>query len=224
VPKLRKLLASARSRDANGRILVVTESVFSMDGDLCPLPEIVAAVEEADALLWLDEAHAFGVLGPQGMGLAARCGLQERVTFQMGTFCKAAGLSGGYVAASRTWIDLLVNRARAFIYSTAPPPALAHATRESLALIRSDEGQVLRSRLHSNIRLLSAEAESAIIPVVLGTNEAALESAARLESTGFMVPAIRYPTVPRGTARLRVSVSAAHATEVVAALKAALPA
>lgn len=223
VAKLRKLLATVRANDASGRILVVTESVFSMDGDLCPLPEIVAAVEEADAWLWLDEAHAFGVLGPSGMGLAAQCGLQERVTFQMGTFSKAAGLAGGYVAASRSWIDLLINRARAFIYSTAPPPALAHATRESLALIRSGEGEALRERLRSNIRALSAGAESAIIPVVLGSNEVVLAAAKDLEAAGFMVPAIRYPTVPRGTARLRVSLSAAHDERVISALKALLP-
>jgi len=223
VAKLRKLLATVRAKDATGRILVVTESVFSMDGDLCPLPEIVAAVEEADALLWLDEAHAFGVLGPDGMGLAAQYGLQDRVTFQMGTFSKAAGLSGGYVAASRPWIDLLVNRARAFIYSTAPPPALAHATRESLSWIRSSEGEALRERLRANIRILSGEAGSAIIPVVLGSNEAALEASARLESEGYMIPAIRYPTVPRGAARLRVSVSSAHEVETVEALKALLP-
>ncbi|MFD0894554.1 8-amino-7-oxononanoate synthase [Luteolibacter ambystomatis] len=223
VPKLRKLLATVRAKDASGRILVVTESVFSMDGDLCPLLEIVEAVEEAEALLWLDEAHAFGVIGPSGMGLAAQYGLQERVTFQMGTFSKAAGLSGGYVAASRSWIDLLVNRARAFIYSTAPPPSLAHATRESLALIRSSDGETLRERLRANIRVLSPAAGSAIIPFVLGSNEATLEAASRLEAEGFMVPAIRYPTVPRGTARLRVSISAAHDQEVVAALKNLLP-
>ncbi|MGC4013604.1 MAG: 8-amino-7-oxononanoate synthase [Luteolibacter sp.] len=223
VAKLRKLLSTVREKNASGRILVVTESVFSMDGDLCPLEELVSATEEADALLWLDEAHAFGVLGPEGMGLAARCGLQSRVAFQMGTFSKAAGLSGGYVAASRTWIDLLVNRARAFIYSTAPPPALAHATRESLTLIRSSEGDALRTRLHANIRLLSGDAESAIIPVLLGSNEDALAASAGLEAGGFMVPAIRFPTVPRGTARLRVSVSAAHDERIVAALKELLP-
>ncbi|BCU78786.1 8-amino-7-oxononanoate synthase [Luteolibacter sp. LG18] len=221
--KLRKLLGTLRAKDASGRILVVTESVFSMDGDLCPLLELLDAVEEHDALLWLDEAHAFGVLGDRGMGLAEALGCQHRVAFQMGTFSKAAGLSGGYVAASRVWIDLLVNRARAFIYSTAPPPALAHATRESLRLIQSEDGSQLRERLKENVRLLSADASSAILPVVLGTNEAALEGSRRLEAEGFMVPAIRYPTVPRGSARLRVSVSAAHESSSIEKLRSLLP-
>ena len=144
------------------------------------------------------------------MGLAEALGLQHRVTFQMGTFSKAAGLSGGYVAASREWIDLLVNRARAFIYSTAPPPALAHATRTSLGLIRSADGTALRQRLIENIRLFSLAANSAIVPLLLGTNEASLAASRRLEENGFLVPAIRFPTVPRGTAHLRISLSAAH--------------
>ncbi|HSP41817.1 MAG TPA: 8-amino-7-oxononanoate synthase, partial [Luteolibacter sp.] len=125
--KLAALLENIRAKHAHARILVATESVFSMDGDLCPLREIVELVESHGALLLLDEAHGFGVLGEHGMGLAEQENLQRRVTFQMGTLSKAAGLSGGYVAASRAWIDLLVNRARSFIYTTAPPPALAHA-------------------------------------------------------------------------------------------------
>ena len=216
--KLERLLATVRAKDADGRVLVVTESVFSMDGDLCPLREIVELTERHGALLWLDEAHAFGVLGPKGMGLAELLGLQERVAFQMGTFSKAAGLSGGYVAASRAWIDLLVNRARAFVYSTAPPPSLAHATIASLELIRSDEGMGRRKRLFENIRLLSASAESAIVPIILGSNDAALTAAKALEDAGYLVPAIRYPTVPRGGARLRVSLSAGHDRQTVSGL------
>ena len=149
--KLERLLTGIRAKAPGARILVATESVFSMDGDLCPLREIVGLIEKHDALLLLDEAHGFGVLGESGMGLAEREGLQQRVTFQMGTFSKAAGLSGGYVAASREWIDLLINRARSFIYSTAPPPALAHAALVSLRLIRSAEGHALRARLQENI-------------------------------------------------------------------------
>lgn len=216
--KLRKLLAGIRGKDASGRILVVTESVFSMDGDLCPLAELVELVDAYDALLWLDEAHAFGILGETGMGLAESLGLQSRIAFQMGTFSKAAGLSGGYVAASRTWIDFLVNRARAFIYSTAPPPALAHATVASLALIRSKEGAGLRAQLRSNIDLLAPGHPSAIIPVILGSNEAALGASQELEAQGYLVPAIRYPTVPRGTARLRISLSAGHEPTVISEL------
>ncbi|MEI6819567.1 MAG: aminotransferase class I/II-fold pyridoxal phosphate-dependent enzyme, partial [Verrucomicrobiota bacterium] len=162
-----------------------------------------------DALLLLDEAHGFGVLGENGMGLAEQENLQHRIAFQMGTLSKAAGLSGGYLAASQDWIDLLTNRARSFIYSTAPPPALAHAAHASLGLIRSQTGKYLRAKLQSNIARFAAHG-TPIIPIVLGSNEAALAAATALEDAGFLVPAIRYPTVPRGTARLRISLSAAH--------------
>ncbi len=216
--KLRHLLASTRAKNPDARILVVTESVFSMDGDRCPLLETVELTEEFDALLLLDEAHGFGVLGSRGMGLAEQEGLQQRIAFQMGTLSKSAGLAGGYLAASREWIDLLTNRARSFIYSTAPPPCLAHAAMVSLALIRSDEGQQLRQRLGENIAILSGSA-TPIIPIVLGSNETALAAAANLEDAGFLVPAIRFPTVPRGTARLRVSISAAHPAEAIYQLR-----
>lgn len=216
--KLERLLVSIRAKDKNARILIATESVFSMDGDLCPLRGIVELAEQHDALLLLDEAHGFGVLGEHGMGLAEQEGLQSRVTFQMGTLSKAAGLSGGYVAASREWIDLLTNRARSFIYSTAPVPSLAHAALASLRLIRSEDGHKLRARLRENIALISQSSPTPVIPKVLGSNEAALAAAALLADAGFMVPAIRFPTVPRGTARLRISLSAAHPPEAVAAL------
>lgn len=219
VAKLEKLLENIRRKDASARVIVVTESVFSMDGDLCPLREIVEAKDRHGALLFLDEAHAFGVLGPQGMGLAAREGLQDRIDFQMGTLSKAAGLSGGYLATSTEWRDLLVNRARSFIYTTAPPPALAHASIAALKLIRSAEGEQLRQQLRENIEVISPGHESAIVPVLLGTNEAALQAAATLEEQGFLIPAIRYPTVPRGTARLRVSVSAAHPKDAAMRLR-----
>jgi 8-amino-7-oxononanoate synthase len=212
--KLARLLVSIRAKSPAARILVATESVFSMDGDLCPLREIVELTEAHDALLLLDEAHGFGVLGPHGMGLAEQENLQHRVTFQMGTLSKAAGLSGGYVAASRAWIDLFTNRARSFIYTTAPPPALAHAAITSLDLIRSTEGEALRAKLQSNIALLSPD-RTPIIPKVLGSNAAVLAAATSLEQAGFLVPAIRYPTVPKGTARLRISLSAAHSGEII---------
>ncbi len=215
--KLERLLTSIRAKSATARILVATESVFSMDGDLCPLREIVELTEAHDALLLLDEAHGFGVLGENGMGLAEKLGLQKRIAFQMGTLSKAAGLSGGYLAASRDWVDLLTNRARSFIYTTASPPALAHAALAALELIRSDEGRKLRAKLRENIARLGGHA-TPIIPTILGSNEAALAASAALEEAGFLVPAIRYPTVPRGTARLRVSLSAAHPGVAIAAL------
>jgi 8-amino-7-oxononanoate synthase len=215
--KLERLLTSIRAKSPQARILVATESVFSMDGDLCPLAEIVGLVEKYDALLLLDEAHGFGVLGDSGMGLAECEGLQHRVTFQMGTLSKAAGLSGGYVAATRDWIDLLTNRARSFIYSTAPPPALAHAALVSLDLIRSEQGKQLRQRLQENIACIR-DSPTPILPVIQGSNESALAASATLADAGFLVPAIRFPTVPRGTARLRISLSASHPMEAVSAL------
>ncbi|WP_193214768.1 aminotransferase class I/II-fold pyridoxal phosphate-dependent enzyme [Luteolibacter marinus] len=222
--KLDRLLAKVRARQASARIIVVTESVFSMDGDLCPLREIVEIKERHGALLYLDEAHAFGVLGPGGMGLAAALGLQERVEFQMGTFSKAAGLAGGYLATSSAWRDLLVNRARTFIYSTAPPPALAKASLAALELIRSADGDRLRSALRANIDGVTPGHPSAIVPAIIGSNDAAIAASRELEERGFMIPAIRYPTVPRGSARLRLSLSAAHPPEAVVALREALTA
>lgn len=219
VAKLDRLLGSLRARHPDARVLVVTESVFSMDGDLCPLREIVEAKDRHGALLFLDEAHAFGVTGPAGMGLAAEQGLQDRVDFQMGTFSKAAGLSGGYLATSAAWRDLLVNRARSFIYSTAPPPALAHAALAALGILRSAEGDALRTALRRRIDLLRPGHPSAILPRILGDNAATLEASRRLEARGFLVPAIRYPTVPRGTARLRISLSACHPLPAVEALR-----
>ena len=228
VAKLSRLLTGIRSKSATARVLVVTESVFSMDGDLCPLREIVEQAETHGALLLLDEAHAVGVLGPQGMGLAEELGLQTRIAFQMGTFSKAVGLSGGYLAASRPWIDLLINRARSFIFSTAPPPALAHAIQSALALLGSPEGGQLRASLQANIELFHQATgkvrtfPTPIRPIVLGSNAAALEAAQALENDGFLVPAIRYPTVPRGTARLRISLSAAHPPTAIHRLAQAL--
>lgn len=215
--KLERLLLSTRAKSSSSRILIVTESVFSMDGDLCPLRAIVTLAETHEALLLLDEAHGFGVLGEHGMGLADQENLQQRVTFQMGTLSKAAGLSGGYLATSRDWIDLFTNRARSFIYSTAPPPALAHAALASLELIRSAEGKSLRVKLQENIALLSTHT-TPIIPVIVGSSEAALSASSELEETGYLVPAIRFPTVPRGGARLRISLSAAHSPDTVRSL------
>lgn len=226
--KLGRLLAGIRARTAAARVLVVTESVFSMDGDLCSLAEVVELCERHGALLLLDEAHAVGVLGATGMGLAEAAGLQRRVAFQMGTFSKALGLSGGYVAASGAWVDYLLNRARSFIYSTAPPPALAHAAGAALALVRSDEGDRLRRKLEENIGVFRRDCGRAdgsatpIQPILLGAAEAALDASARLEEVGLLVPAIRYPTVPRDRARLRVSLSAAHSADQVAQLAAAI--
>jgi 8-amino-7-oxononanoate synthase len=216
--KLGAILGRLRAKHASARILVVTESVFSMDGDLCPLAEILGLCETHGAMLLLDEAHATGILGPQGMGLAEQLGLQGKIPFQMGTLSKAVGLSGGYLAASRDWIDLIANRARPFIYTTAPPPALAHAALAALGIIRSGEGSRLRETLFQNIAILREKHPSAIIPHIFGDNEAVLAASESLRKKGFLAPAIRFPTVPQGTARLRITVSAAHPREAVGAL------
>jgi 8-amino-7-oxononanoate synthase len=221
--KLAKLLSSTRGKSTTARILVVTESVFSMDGDLCPLAEIVDLTESNNALLFLDEAHGIGVLGHHGMGLADAPGLQNRIAFQMGTLSKAVGLSGGYIAAADAWIQLFVNRARSFVFSTAPPPALAHAALASLGIIAAAEGRALREKLFANIRIFR-DHPSPIIPHILGNNSDTLAAAAQLEAAGLLVPAIRFPTVPRGTARLRASISAAHPPAAVQQLARAISA
>ena len=223
---LRKKLEHLRSANPSGGILVVTESVFSMDGDRAPLQEIVRLKDEFGALLLVDEAHGFGVLGEHGAGLAEELGVSSRIDFQMGTLSKAAGVSGGYVACSRAWAD--VNSARSLIYSTAPPPALAAAALAAVEVIRSAEGQELRRHVSVLADALSSalgmpgRPVSSIFPVVMGENDAALAAAGTLLERGFLAPAIRYPTVPRGTARLRVTVTAAHRTVQIGRLGKAL--
>ena len=212
------LLTKLRGKHPGARILVVTESIFSMDGDRCPLREIVDLCEANQAQLLLDEAHAIGILGPTGMGLAEELGLQDRIDFQMGTLSKAVGLSGGYLAASRDWIDLIINRARPFIYTTSPPPALAHAAISAIQLIRSEKGAALREKLFQNISILRPNHPSAILPIILGENQTALDAAEKLKQHGYLIPAIRFPTVPKGSARLRITLSADHPSEVVAEL------
>lgn len=219
--RLEKILASVRAKDARGRVLIITESIFSMDGDAAPLAEIVALKEKYGAWLLVDEAHAVGVTGPQGRGLAASMGLENRVELQMGTLSKAIGVSGGYVAAARPVIDLLINRARSLIYSTAPPAALAKTASAAIQLIQSDEGEARRTKLHQLkevfCRSLFADAEcqlanrpGAILPVIIGKAEAAVDASLWLQSQGYFIPAIRYPTVARDAARLRITLSALH--------------
>ena len=225
--KLESHLKWALETHPSGKILIVTESVFSMDGDLAPLKEIVELKEKHGALLFLDEAHAVGVRGAGAQGLAGELGLGDRIEIQMGTLGKALGVSGGYIAGSRTLVDFLINKARSFVFSTAPSPAVAAACRAALRIVHSQEGDVLRARLRENLRCLSAglnmgELPSAIVPLIRGSEESALAEAGRLLESGFFVPAIRYPTVPRNTARLRITVSAAHSAKQIQALCKAL--
>ncbi len=212
----------AGKKHPQARIFIVTESVFSMDGDLAPLREIVELKDRYGAVLLLDEAHAVGVLGRGGRGLADQLGLAHRIEAQMGTLGKALGSSGGYIAGSRALIDLLVNRARSFIFSTAPPAASAAAASAALDLCASPEGDQRRAKLRDVAALLEPTPPAAIHPVIIGREEDALQAADRMTQLGFHVPAIRPPTVPAGTSRLRVSLSAGHDPEVVRTLAAAL--
>lgn len=220
--KLRSHLKWARRKHPGGRILIVTESVFSMDGDRAPLRDLVDLKEKFGALLLLDEAHAVGVIGPNGRGLAAAENLSERVDVQMGTLSKAFGVSGGYICGARNLVEWLINRARSFIFSTAPPAALVAAASAALDFISSAEGEERRRILWRNIGILqqrlSLQSGSAILPWIVGDEKAALELARQLQAEGFFVPAIRYPTVAKGAARLRITVSAAHGPEQIASL------
>ena len=214
------------------RILIVTESVFSMDGDLAPLREIIELKDKYGAWLMLDEAHATGLFGEHRRGLAEACDLAHRVEVQMGTLGKALGAAGGYICGSRPLIDLLINRARSFIFSTAPVPAAAAAATAALRLVQSADGEVLRARLWQNVdqtknALINAgwtlpPVQSAIIPLMVGDESKAIDLAAALREQNMLIPAIRYPTVARGTARLRLTVTAAHKAEDVATLGNAL--
>ncbi len=225
--KLESHLGWAREKHPDAKVMIITESVFSMDGDLAPLRELVELKERFGAILFLDEAHAVGVRGQGVQGLAGELGLNGRIEIQMGTLGKALGVSGGYIAGSRMLIDFLINRARSFIFSTAPPPAVAAACRAALRIVQSPEGGSLKVRLWENIQLLASSLEipiapSAIIPLILGSEERAMAGATLLSDAGFFVPAIRYPTVPRQTARLRITLSAAHEPDQIRELAAAL--
>ncbi len=205
-----------RSASTEQRILIVTESVFSMDGDQAPLGDLVELKERYGAWLMLDEAHATGLLGDNRSGLASTTGLPGRIEIQMGTLGKALASAGGYIAGSRALIDFLIHQCRSFMFSTAPVPAATAAARMAVGIVQSAEGACRCDRLWSLTRRIASQTQpgvsptSAILPVMIGGEAAALEAAARLAAEGFWVPAIRYPTVRRGVARLRLTVSAAH--------------
>jgi 8-amino-7-oxononanoate synthase len=199
------------------RKLVVTDSVFSMDGDVAPLAELVDLCRRSGAALLVDEAHATGVLGPRGAGLCEALGLSRAVDVRMGTLGKALGAFGAYAATTRPVADLLVNRARSLVFSTALPPAVCAAAAAAVDLVEHDPE--LRPRLWRNIHRFAdglralghpAQASSAIFPLVVGAPERALAAAAFLRERGLLVKPIRPPTVPAGTSRLRFALSAAH--------------
>jgi 8-amino-7-oxononanoate synthase len=224
VARLEALLSAPEAADSLK--LIVTDAVFSMDGDIAPLAELLVLAERHDAWLVVDDAHGFGVLGPQGRGTLAMLGLRSSRLILMGTLGKAAGVGGAFIAADARLIDWLINVARPYIYTTAAPPALATALQVSLDLIQSSEGQQRRERLQGHIdrlqqRLAASAAlaargwqllpsPTAIQPLQVSDNGTALALSRWLEGRGLRVPAIRPPTVPAGTARLRIALSAAH--------------
>src|SRR5438067_12542087 len=220
----------AQRQHAGKRALILTESVFSMDGDRAPLRELIKLKKHFGALLFLDEAHAIGVIGPNGRGLAAAENLSDDVDVQMGTLSKALGASGGYICGSRDLIEWLINRARSFIFSTAPPPGIAAAASAAIDFLASPEGEGRRLLLWKRIDLMCEflpvndmnkkrnAASSAIFPWIIGDEQAALDLASALQHEGFLVPAIRYPTVAKGSARLRITVTAAHDEDHIRAL------
>ena len=234
--KLESHLEWAKREHPNARVVVVTESVFSMDGDRVPLRELIELKKRFRALLLLDEAHALGVIGPNGRGLAAEEALNEDVDVQMGTLSKALGVSGGYICGSRSLVEWLINRARSFIYSTASPPALAAAARAAVEFLASPEGEDRRLQLWKRIELTrknlprdrqstlreKPRPASAIFPWIVGDEQGAIDLSRALQAEGFLVPAVRYPTVAKGSARLRITVTAAHEEAQIMALTDAL--
>ncbi|MFZ5760664.1 MAG: 8-amino-7-oxononanoate synthase [Thermodesulfobacteriota bacterium] len=203
-----------QSRRGSGEALIIAESLYSMDGDRCPLADLVILKNRYGCLLMIDEAHATGVYGAHGGGIIEEEGLTGEVDLAMGTFGKALGSYGAYVAASREMIDFLVNRARSFIYSTALPPAVIGASLAAVRLVR--EQPELRSALATRVtafrqalrrRAIEPIGVSQIMPVLVGDNARTVAVAARLRQQGVFVTAVRPPTVPEGTARLRFSVT-----------------
>jgi 8-amino-7-oxononanoate synthase len=212
--------------------VVVTDSVFSMDGNLAPLPQILALCEQHGAWLVVDDAHGFGALGAQGHGVLEHFNLRSPNLVYMGTLGKSAGVGGAFVAAHETVIETLIQKARPYIFTTATPPALAHALLTSLDLLEGDEGitrranlQALVAQLDDGLRLERWQrlpSKTAIQPILIGDNAETMRAGAALYEQGLWVGAIRPPTVAPGTARLRVTLSAGHTRQEVATLITAL--
>ena len=225
-----KQLARLLEGSESGRRLVITDAVFSMDGDIAPLPEMLALCEQYDAWLLVDDAHGFGVLGKQGRGTLSHFGLDSPRIILMGTLGKAAGVFGAFVAAEQVVTDTLVNHARSYVYTTATPPALSVVLLHSLQLIeQGDDRREHLGRLVTRLRKGSEDlpwqlmpSDTAIQPLLVGDNQQALRMSESLRDHGIWVAAIRPPTVPQGTARLRITLSAAHTNDDVDRLLGAL--
>jgi 8-amino-7-oxononanoate synthase len=223
------LAAALAESDARTK-LIVTDGVFSMDGDIAPLPGILELCERHDAWLLVDDAHGFGVIGPEGRGSPAHFGLRTPRLVYVGTLGKAAGVAGAFVAGAAEMVETVLQRARTYVYTTAAPAMLAAAVETSLLLIREDEWRrerlrklivVLRRALEES-EIALASSDTPIQPLVLGGNSEAVRASMALRERGILVPAIRPPTVPEGTARLRISLSAAHSEQEVLRLATAL--
>ncbi|MCG3117521.1 MAG: 8-amino-7-oxononanoate synthase [Candidatus Manganitrophus sp. SA1] len=221
--QLAKLLRQKKKKE---QTLIITDGVFSMDGDIAPLAEILRLAEEFDALIYLDDAHAIGVLGPNGRGTCDYFGLSSPRIIQMGTLSKALGSLGGFIATDRVFIEYLINKARPFIYTTALPPALLATALAGFDLIENDpEIRNRLWRLTSHVRTQinqmgfnTCGSETPIIPILIGPTETALTFSQKLVEEGIYIPAIRPPTVPDGTSRLRISLMATHTDEQIQVL------
>ncbi len=208
-----------RHRGGHRRCVIVTDSIFSMDGDLAPLGELAALKKRFDAVLLIDEAHATGVLGPGGRGAAELLGVEREIDVVVGTLSKALGAMGGFVAGPAALIDTIINTARAFIYTSAPAPAICAAAVAALEIIEKEPARRQRllataDRLRDALGragLATGDSRSPIMPIIIGDAGAAVRLSQHLLAEGFLVPAIRPPTVPRGTSRLRVSLCCDHA-------------
>ena len=211
-------LAGRLAASTAERKLVVTDAVFSMDGDVAPLPELLALCERHDAWLFIDDAHGFGVLGPDGRGSAAQEGLRSKRLVYMATLGKAAGVAGAFVAGDATLVDWLMQRTRSYVFATSMPAMQAEALRESLRVMRREPQRrmhvlALVQRLRAGLAGLpwsNPPSATPVQPLILGGNAEALAMTAALRERGLWVPAIRPPTVPAGSARLRITLSAAH--------------
>ncbi|MBU3591424.1 8-amino-7-oxononanoate synthase [Polynucleobacter sp. 78F-HAINBA] len=226
-------LEASLKQDSRPLKLIVVDGVFSMDGDIAPVEKLLHIAEQYDALLMVDDAHGFGVLGEQGHGILEQAGVHSERIIYVGTLGKAAGVSGAFICAASPFIEWLIQKGRPYIYSTATPPAIAHALLSSLELIEGDEGITRRKKLHELIQIWNEEmifsgwektpSSTPIQPVILGSNANALAVAKLLDEAGYWIPAIRPPTVPAGTSRLRITFSANHTTddlrELIQALK-----
>ncbi|MEC4889121.1 MAG: 8-amino-7-oxononanoate synthase [Nitrospira sp.] len=210
-----------KRRTANRPILIVTDGLFSMDGDLAPLPELAALATRFGAMLYVDDAHGTGVMGPSGRGTLEQFGVEHQIPFHMGTLGKALGSSGAYIAGSANLVQYLINTCKPFIFTTAPPPSAAAAATAALAVIQNDPARRARlwenrERLYMGLRRIGfrlTETVSPILPILVGEADKALAFAEHLLTRGVYAPAIRPPTVPEATSRIRVTVTSEHTAE-----------